>query len=218
MPKFFLTWEIDIDAENHIEAARKAMYFMQQPDTLATVFHVQKEDAEVGIKIDLTELDDSNDDMQRAFSAGWQMRYAGDPTEDLASRVSGPVLYHPEHDRVWPPSDPEGAYRDLGLDDDDFCRTCNCLYDGCGDGYDGECPDCADKAEEKGAEIAARAAGWLHGGDGDGIIYHGDHYDSWKEAVSYSGGEGYEDAPIYSTWQECCDFEGIEYEPAGDDA
>ena len=30
-----------------------------------------------------------------------------------------------------------------------ICRTCNAVYDGYGDGYDGECPECADKTEEK---------------------------------------------------------------------
>jgi hypothetical protein len=28
---------------------------------------------------------------------------------------------------------------------DAYCRTCYEPYDGCGDGYDGECPSCADK-------------------------------------------------------------------------
>jgi hypothetical protein len=31
----------------------------------------------------------------------------------------------------------------------DICRTCNAVYDPYGDGYDGECPDCADKREVK---------------------------------------------------------------------
>lgn len=30
-----------------------------------------------------------------------------------------------------------------------ICRTCRNVYDLYGDGYDGECPDCADKRESK---------------------------------------------------------------------
>ena len=33
-------------------------------------------------------------------------------------------------------------------DPDAYCRTCFEPEDGCGDGYDGECPSCADKTEE----------------------------------------------------------------------
>lgn len=28
-----------------------------------------------------------------------------------------------------------------------LCRTCSCAYNHAGDGWDGECPDCADKTE-----------------------------------------------------------------------
>jgi hypothetical protein len=31
--------------------------------------------------------------------------------------------------------------------DVEICRTCHAIYDGYGDGYDGECPECADKTE-----------------------------------------------------------------------
>lgn len=36
------------------------------------------------------------------------------------------------------------------------CRTCDAEYDGAGDGYDGECPDCADKTYN--AEVITRSA------------------------------------------------------------
>lgn len=36
---------------------------------------------------------------------------------------------------------------DNGEPGDEVCRTCGVSYDGCGDGYDGECPGCADKTE-----------------------------------------------------------------------
>lgn len=37
----------------------------------------------------------------------------------------------------------------VSSEDAGLCRTCACAYDGCGDGWDGECPDCADKTEAK---------------------------------------------------------------------
>jgi hypothetical protein len=55
-------------------------------------------------------------------------------------------------------------------------------------------------------EKAARAAGWTRGGDFEGLIYHVGHYGSWKEAVSWSPADG----PVYETWEECCEAEGIE--------
>jgi hypothetical protein len=55
-------------------------------------------------------------------------------------------------------------------------------------------------------ERAARAAGWTRGGDGDGIIYNIDDYDSWKEAVSWSPKNG----SVYGSWEECCRAEDIE--------
>ena len=30
-----------------------------------------------------------------------------------------------------------------------YCRTCGDIYEDCGDGYDGECPSCADKTEQE---------------------------------------------------------------------
>ena len=34
-------------------------------------------------------------------------------------------------------------------EDEEACRECGKKYATCGDGYDGMCPDCADKAEDK---------------------------------------------------------------------
>jgi hypothetical protein len=65
-------------------------------------------------------------------------------------------------------------------------------------------------------EAAARAAGWEHGGDNGGIIFHLETWGSWKAAVSWSGDEkmepsGENDKPnVYSSWQECCEGEDIE--------
>lgn len=61
--------------------------------------------------------------------------------------------------------DDPGAYvmvwRWVSSDDAGLCRTCSCAYDGAGDGWDGECPDCADKTE---AEMHdAKTEDELHG-------------------------------------------------------
>ncbi|MGE3307749.1 MAG: hypothetical protein AB7I52_17470 [Rhizobiaceae bacterium] len=61
---------------------------------------------------------------------------------------------------------------------------------------------------------AAEAKGWRHGGDGDGFIYDSNVFDSWKEAVSWSGDDGRDErersSTIYATWRECCEAEDIE--------
>jgi hypothetical protein len=55
-------------------------------------------------------------------------------------------------------------------------------------------------------ETAARAQGWTHGGDCGGIIYNTADYESWKAAVSWAPADG----PVYDTWAQCCEMEGIE--------
>ncbi len=60
-------------------------------------------------------------------------------------------------------------------------------------------------------QVAAEAKGWV---SGQGQIYHRDHFGSWKEAVSWSGTEGHEDHPVYGSWKECCEAEGIDAEGA----
>ena len=37
----------------------------------------------------------------------------------------------------------------MGEDEENTCRTCGEEYDLYGDGYDGECPSCADKTDQK---------------------------------------------------------------------
>lgn len=61
--------------------------------------------------------------------------------------------------------------------------------------------------------LAAEAAGWRFGGDD--VIWNSKVFDSWKEAVSWSGDEeapdqAMFDSATYSTWRECCEGEGIE--------
>jgi hypothetical protein len=57
-------------------------------------------------------------------------------------------------------------------------------------------------------EAAARAAGWVREGDHGGIIYNVRDYESWKAAVSWSPADG----PVYGSWRECCEAEGIQLE------
>lgn len=94
MPTYHLTWEIDLEADSPLEAARLARHYQTKPDTTATVFSVQEHDTTEALRIDLTEIDE---------------------------------------------------------DEDGHCRTCGQPYEEGGDGYDGECPDCADQsaAEEE---------------------------------------------------------------------
>jgi hypothetical protein len=59
-------------------------------------------------------------------------------------------------------------------------------------------------------ETAARAVGWDRGGDNGGIIFHKPTWGTWKAAISWAGEDGRPDSPIYTSWHECCDGEGIE--------
>lgn len=57
-------------------------------------------------------------------------------------------------------------------------------------------------------EIACRAAGWEHGGDGDGFIFHMPTWGSWKAAASWEGTHNEPSGPdakpaTYSTWADC---------------
>jgi hypothetical protein len=58
-------------------------------------------------------------------------------------------------------------------------------------------------------EIAARAAGWDHGGDFDGFWFDGKEFGSWKEAASA------DEAATYATAQEVCEAEGITVDVVG---
>jgi hypothetical protein len=47
VPLHRVTWEIDIEADNAREAARKALQIQQKPDSTATVFKVTDPDGKV---------------------------------------------------------------------------------------------------------------------------------------------------------------------------
>ena len=51
---YFVSWEIEVEAENPIEAAKLARAAQIQPNTRATVFDVFSENAEGAIRVDLT--------------------------------------------------------------------------------------------------------------------------------------------------------------------
>ena len=69
-------------------------------------------------------------------------------------------------------------------------------------------------AQQSPYEIAARAAGWRHGGDCGGIIYNGKLFSDWKDATSWAGDDpsdkARDESSTYDTWQECCEGEDIE--------
>lgn len=42
MTRYLVSWEIDIDADNPTEAARKALAIQRDPESVATVFEVRE--------------------------------------------------------------------------------------------------------------------------------------------------------------------------------
>lgn len=46
MPTYFVSWEIDIDADSPREAAEKALAIQRDPESTATVFQVLEHDTE----------------------------------------------------------------------------------------------------------------------------------------------------------------------------
>lgn len=73
------------------------------------------------------------------MSSHWD-EIPGHPVEDWRAEVANDDTRLGYHEWV--------AHR-AEADPDSYCRTCYVPYDGCGDGYDGECPECADRTEEK---------------------------------------------------------------------
>lgn len=78
--------------------------------------------------------------------------YADDETEI----DDDPAVSHAD-DGTWVAAWVWVSDEEAGLVDDDegedpeeeICRTCGEAYNGYSDGYDGECPDCADKTDQK---------------------------------------------------------------------
>ncbi|MGA7858672.1 MAG: hypothetical protein WCA11_12125 [Terracidiphilus sp.] len=53
---YFVTWEVEIKAENPVEAAKLARAVQTEPNTRSTVFKVFSENAEDAIPVDLTAI------------------------------------------------------------------------------------------------------------------------------------------------------------------
>jgi len=56
MKAYHVTWEIDIWAENQVEAAKEALGIQRDPSSSATVFTVQEKDTDEQVEIDLDEV------------------------------------------------------------------------------------------------------------------------------------------------------------------
>lgn len=56
MPTFYIEWRIDIEAEDALAAARKALTIQRDPSSIATVFYVYQQDTCTMERLDLTEL------------------------------------------------------------------------------------------------------------------------------------------------------------------
>ena len=64
MTMYRVTWEIDIEADDAIDAARQALEIHRDPDSIATVFSVQEYGTPNGIhpqEIDLLEVGTDDD-------------------------------------------------------------------------------------------------------------------------------------------------------------
>ncbi len=59
MPEFTVYWEIQVDADTHEEAARKALVTQRDPESIATVFDVHHPMPGVGSrKVDLSAIEE----------------------------------------------------------------------------------------------------------------------------------------------------------------
>jgi len=55
MKSYHVMWEIDIEADSHIEAAQEALQIHRDPESIATVFQVTESDTTDIQEIDLEE-------------------------------------------------------------------------------------------------------------------------------------------------------------------
>ena len=53
---YFVSWEIEVKADNPVEAAKQARAAQTQPGTRSTVFEVYSEDAQDAVRVDLTAI------------------------------------------------------------------------------------------------------------------------------------------------------------------
>jgi hypothetical protein len=57
---YFVSWEIQVKAENPVQAAKLARAAQTEPGTRSTVFQVLGEDAEDAIRVDLTAISEGS--------------------------------------------------------------------------------------------------------------------------------------------------------------
>ena len=55
MPTYFVSWEIDIDANSPREAAKRALEIQRNPQSTATQFYIQEHDTDERVSIDFLE-------------------------------------------------------------------------------------------------------------------------------------------------------------------
>jgi hypothetical protein len=58
MRSYRVTWIIDVEAENHEDAARQALETMQDPNSTALVFDVREHHGSESVTVDLWEEED----------------------------------------------------------------------------------------------------------------------------------------------------------------
>lgn len=59
MNNFKVTWEIELKAENAVDAAHRAWQILRQPNSLSNVFHVHPENGEWAERVDLEDYQDT---------------------------------------------------------------------------------------------------------------------------------------------------------------
>jgi hypothetical protein len=57
---YFVSWEIEVKAENPVEAAQLARAAQTRPDTRSTVFQVYNEGTEDAVRVDLAAIAEQN--------------------------------------------------------------------------------------------------------------------------------------------------------------
>jgi len=62
---YFVSWEIEVVAENPVEAAKLARAAQTGSETRSTVFQVYNEDAEDVVRVDLTAIAEENQDLEQ---------------------------------------------------------------------------------------------------------------------------------------------------------
>lgn len=55
--EYKVTWTVDVEADDPVEAARKALEIQRDPESIATLFEVQKHDSHVVLPVDLEDME-----------------------------------------------------------------------------------------------------------------------------------------------------------------